>query len=204
MKNEKLLQSVKQQYENFPYSYEKFLSHSLTNENLVEELNSYDANIILDVGCGVNPFKGKVKNLIGLDVADYPAADLIAPIEKAKDFFLEGSIDVIVALGSINFGTFDNIITQLGIMIDLVKPGGTLILRGRGKNRRSIVRNERAFIHHQWTLDDVYQVTEIYKDKIKLVHDPLHETAAAGKIGSPGQADKEAKMDLWVWRWKKL
>lgn len=200
--NRRLLEQVKQQFEEFPYTKEKFLTHSKTNMNLVDELKEIEG-LVIDVGCGINPYKEHVKNLIGLDVAHYPESDLTMSIEEASDIFQPGCADCVIALGSVNFGEFDNIMNQIGIMIDLVKPGGKLIIRARQLSERKIVRNQKAFRHHGWTLDEVYQVYEKYKDKVEWIHEPIEETAAAGKIGAPGQADDEAIMRLFVWRWKR-
>ena len=204
--NKELLELVADQFEKNPYTKEKFLTHSETNMNLVDELAA-EEGLVIDVGCGINPFKPYVKNLIGLDVAHYPEADLTMSIEEAsKKVFTNGCASVIIALGSINFGEFSNIKNQIGIMIDLVKPGGKLIMRGRqgGIGQQRIIRNERAFRHHCWTREEVYEVHNEFKDKVKWIHEPIEETAAAGADGKPGTPHPTKEMKLFVWRWERV
>jgi hypothetical protein len=64
---------------------------------------------VLDVGCGSNPFKGKIENLVGIDPAN-PAADIQTTLE---DYQPERQFDVALCLGSINFGTQDIITKQI-------------------------------------------------------------------------------------------
>ena len=64
---------------------------------------------VLDVGCGSNPFKGKIKNLVGIDPAN-DAADIRTTIE---DYVTDQKFDVAFCLGSLNFGSEDDIMLQL-------------------------------------------------------------------------------------------
>lgn len=201
--NKELLNTVKSHFENHPYTYEKFLTHDKTNLVLIDELKDSKADLILDVGCGVNPFKQHVPNVIGIDVAYYEEADLCMSIEEAhKHVFKKNSVDVLLALGSINFGDFDNIKKQIGLMIDLVKPGGKMIMRGRGLKSRNNL-NLRQYRHHQWSLFNVYDVHDTYSHKVEWIHEPIVETAKSGKNGAPGTPDPDRDMELFVWRWRK-
>jgi hypothetical protein len=73
---------------------------------------------VLDVGCGINPFKPLVKNLVGIDPA-FPQADHQITIE---DFNTEQRFDVAFCLGSINFGDSNNIKKQIKCVVNLLKP----------------------------------------------------------------------------------
>jgi hypothetical protein len=64
---------------------------------------------LLDVGCGANPFKTLVKNVIGIDPA-FDQADYKCTIEEFQPTRL---FDVATCLGSINFGTEDIIEHQI-------------------------------------------------------------------------------------------
>jgi len=68
---------------------------------LVEQVNKLMPERVLDVGCGYNPFKGRINNLIGIDpynnAADYEV-DILDYRVKPE------SHDIIIALGSINLG----------------------------------------------------------------------------------------------------
>ena len=66
-----------------------------------------DDDMVLDVGCGYHPFKGKLKNIIGIDPANN-AADILTTIE---DYIPDRLFDVAICFGSINFGD-DSIIEK--------------------------------------------------------------------------------------------
>jgi hypothetical protein len=93
---------------------------------LAEEVNKLDPKSVLDVGCGYHPFKGRIQNLIGIDpynnLADYQV-DILEYKVKPE------SHDVIIALGSINFNTKDEIEARFGHCVDLLTKGGRFFLR---------------------------------------------------------------------------
>jgi hypothetical protein len=76
-----------------------------------------DNEWVLDVGCGTNPFKGKIKNLIGIDPA-FNEADYKVTIDNFKTY---QRFDVAFCLGSINFGPEDKIIMEINALINLLK-----------------------------------------------------------------------------------
>ena len=93
---------------------------------LVEEVNKLDPISVLDVGCGYHPFKGRIQNLIGIDpynnLADYQV-DILEYKVKPE------SHDVIIAMGSINFNSKDEIEARFGHCVDLLTKGGRFFLR---------------------------------------------------------------------------
>jgi hypothetical protein len=72
---------------------------------------------LLDVGCGYNPFKGLVKNVVGIDPA-MDAADFQVTIE---DFYATKKFDVATCLGSLNFGDDAIISRQINKMVECLK-----------------------------------------------------------------------------------
>lgn len=97
-----------------------------TGWHLAEEITKQDPQSVLDVGCGYHPFKGRIPNLIGIDpfnnCADYEVDILeyrVAP----------GTHDHIIALGSINFNSRDDIEERFAHCVDLLMPGGRFYLR---------------------------------------------------------------------------
>lgn len=76
-----------------------------------------DDEWVLDVGCGTNPFKGKIKNLLGVDPA-FTQADHQVSIEEFKT---SQKFDVAFCLGSINFGTEETILRQIEYVVSLLK-----------------------------------------------------------------------------------
>jgi len=97
-----------------------------TGWELAEEVNKLNPERVLDVGCGYHPFKGRIQNIIGIDpynnCADYEV-DILEYKVKPE------SHDVILALGSINFNSRDEIEARFSHCVDLLKKGGKFYLR---------------------------------------------------------------------------
>lgn len=100
--------------------------YSHTGWQLAEEINKLNPSSVLDVGCGYHPFKGRIKNLVGIDpynnLADYQV-DILEYKVKPE------SHDVIIALGSINFNSKDEIESRFEHCVNLLKQGGRFYLR---------------------------------------------------------------------------
>jgi hypothetical protein len=84
-----------------------------------------DNDTILDVGCGFNYFKGKIKNLVGIDIAN-KNADIVTDV---LDYTPEVTYDVIFCLGSINFGKEDIVYNQCKHVVDLLSSNGIIYWR---------------------------------------------------------------------------
>lgn len=80
---------------------------------------------VIDIGCGSNPFRGKIDNLVGVDPA-FTEADYYCTLEEyagqATDKF-----DVAFCLGSINFGDAGDIEHQIGLVDGLLTGTGSRI-----------------------------------------------------------------------------
>jgi len=96
-----------------------------TGWELVEEVNKLAPARVLDVGCGYHPFKGRITNLVGIDpynnCADYEV-DIL-------EYRVKHQYDVILALGSINFNSQDEIEARFSHCVNLLKTGGKFFLR---------------------------------------------------------------------------
>ena len=93
---------------------------------LVEQVRGWRPGFVVDVGCGDNPFKGRIPNLLGIDLVN-PGADLVCDLLDAP--IQPGSIDVVLALGCINFGTRDVIEQQLRHVASWLTPAGRIVMR---------------------------------------------------------------------------
>jgi hypothetical protein len=91
--------------------------------NLINKVK--DDEWVLDVGCGPNPFKGKIKNLISIDPA-FNESDYKVTIEEFK---IDQKFDVAFCLGSINFGSEDKIILEINSLVNLLKPTARIYWR---------------------------------------------------------------------------
>jgi hypothetical protein len=100
---------------------------------LIDEINSLNPRNVLDVGCGYNEFKGKIKNLVGLDPFNN-ASDIKT---KILDYCTSEKYDVIIALGSINFGSTEKIFSELEKCVSLTAPGGKLFFRVNPGNQHT-------------------------------------------------------------------
>lgn len=100
--------------------------YSYTGWSLVDEINKQDPQSVLDVGCGYHPFKGRIPNLIGIDPFNN-CADYMVDILEYK--VRPGSHDHIIALGSINFNSRDDIEQRFSHCVDLLATGGRLYMR---------------------------------------------------------------------------
>ena len=93
---------------------------------LAEEVNRLNPRSVLDVGCGYHPFKGRIQNLIGIDPynnqADYQVDILDYKVRPQ-------SHDVIIALGSINFNSRDEIEQRFAACVNLLETGGKMFMR---------------------------------------------------------------------------
>jgi hypothetical protein len=80
---------------------------------------------VLDVGCGYNEFKGKIQNIIGIDPYNKNADLQVGVI----DYKTDQKFDVILCLGSVNFGSRDKIIAEVGKCVNLLSKDGTMFFR---------------------------------------------------------------------------
>jgi hypothetical protein len=80
---------------------------------------------VLDVGCGINPFKQLITNLVGID----PAFDQADHRISIEDFKTEQRFDVAFCLGSINFGNEKTIKNQIKYVVNLLKPTARIYWR---------------------------------------------------------------------------
>lgn len=93
---------------------------------LVDHINAFNPKLVVDIGCGFNPFKGAIRNLVGFDLVN-EHADFVCDIADAP--FADGSVDIALALGSINFGSRGKIVGQVTRAARWLRPGGRLIMR---------------------------------------------------------------------------
>jgi hypothetical protein len=94
--------------------------------DLVDQVHAWQPRFVVDVGCGHNHFQGKIDNLIGIDLVN-PATDLVCDLLEAP--IQPGSIDVILALGCLNFGTQDLIEQQIRHLASWLTSTGRIVKR---------------------------------------------------------------------------
>jgi hypothetical protein len=97
--------------------------YDYTGWELAEEVNKLNPRSVLDVGCGYHPFKGRINNIVGID-----------PYNNAADYMVDildyvGKHDVVIALGSINFNSKDEIEARFSKCVNILETGGRFYLR---------------------------------------------------------------------------
>ena len=127
-----------------------------TGWDLADEINKLNPERVLDVGCGYHPFKGRINNLIGIDpynnCADYEV-DILDYKVKPE------SHDVIIALGSINFNSRDEIEQRFAHCVSLLKQGGKFYLRANP----GITHRTGPYVEiFPWTFEVVNEFAERY------------------------------------------
>jgi hypothetical protein len=127
-----------------------------TGWELADEINKLSPEKVLDVGCGYHPFKGRIQNIIGIDpynnCADYEV-DILEYKVKLE------SHDVILALGSINFNSKDEIEARFKHCVNLLKKGGKFYLRANP----GITHKTGPYVDiFPWTFEVVNEFAEKY------------------------------------------
>jgi hypothetical protein len=92
---------------------------------IIDEVNAMNPANVIDIGCGFNEFKGKIKNLVGIDPYNDKADISVHTLDYKPDI----EYDVAICLGSINFGSSDKILGELENVVHMVKSGGFLYFR---------------------------------------------------------------------------
>lgn len=140
-----------------------------TGWQLVEEVNKLNPQKVLDVGCGYHPFKGRIQNLVGIDPynnqADYEVDILDYKVKS-------GSHDVIIALGSINFNSKDEIEERFSHCVNLLAPGGKFFLRANP----GIPHKTGPYVDiFPWSFEVVNEFAEKYNLKLETFKKDANE-----------------------------
>lgn len=127
---------------------------------LVEEINALNPQSVLDVGCGYHPFKGRIHNLVGIDpyndAADYEVDILNYRVKP-------GTHDVIIALGSINFNSKQDVEQRFAHCVSLLAPGGRFYLRANP----GIPHRTGPWVDiFPWSFEIVHEFAERYNLKL--------------------------------------
>jgi hypothetical protein len=132
-----------------------------TGWELADEVNKLNPQKVLDVGCGYHPFKGRIQNLVGIDPynnqADYEV-DILEYKVKPESY------DVIIALGSINFNSKEDIELRFAHCVSLLTPNGKFYLRANP----GITHETGPYVEiFNWTFEVVNEFAEKYNLKLE-------------------------------------
>jgi len=137
---------------------------------LVDEVNSLKPRAVLDVGCGYNEFKGKIDNLTGID----PYNDKADLQVSTMEYRTTQKFDVMLCLGSVNFGSRDKIISEVGRCVDLLEDGGTMFFRvNPGIQHNKPEANWIEFF--AWNVPFIIELSEIFNLKVLDIRDDSNQ-----------------------------
>ena len=138
--------------------------------SLIEEVNNLKPRAVLDVGCGYNEFKGKIDNLIGIDPYNDNADFKLGTLEYHTD----QKFDVILCLGSVNFGSKDKIIAEVAKCVNLLAEGGTMFFRVNPGVQHD--RSEADWIEfYAWNVPFIIELSEMFNLKILDIRDDTNQ-----------------------------
>lgn len=143
-----------------------------TGWGLADIINKQNPKSVLDVGCGYHPFKGRIKNIIGIDPYNNCADFQVDVLEyKVKP----QSHDHILALGSINFNSKDDVEERFKFCVNLLKSGGKFYVRANP----GIPHKNGPWVEiFPWSFEIVVEFAEKYNLKLlefkKDAHDRLY------------------------------
>ena len=134
--------------------------YDYTGWQLAEDISKQNPRNVLDVGCGYHPFKGKIPNLTGIDPYNH-AADYEVDILEYK--VKPESHDHIIALGSINFNSKDDIEARFSHCVNLLEKGGKFYLRANP----GITHKTGPYVDiFAWSFEVVNEFAEKYNLKL--------------------------------------
>jgi len=190
-------EELKDKFDPFYWNgYKVFRHYKYTGINLVAEVNALDPDLVIDVGCGHNRFKGHIKNLIGFDQEPFPFADIVSNIDDIN--FRPESADVVLALGSVQFESRELVQRHMKKITSWVKPGGFIVMRTMKdwNARRDYPHSES---HYIWSKDDIKSIaeenslemhTDVFTEEIFNGSNRLQSTRLAWWYKKPGVRKK--------------
>jgi len=137
---------------------------------LVDEVNNLKPRAVLDVGCGYNEFRGKIHNLTGIDPYNDRADLQVSTLEYRTD----QKFDVMLCLGSVNFGDRDKIIAEIGRCVDLLEDGGTMFFRVNPGVQHN--KPEAKWIEFfAWNVPFMIELSEMFNLKVLDIRDDSNQ-----------------------------
>lgn len=146
---------------------------AITNtKNIASKIKSWEC--VLDVGCGYNPFKQHIDCLYAFD----PAIDSGDEVCSLEDFDSEGNkYNVILCMGSINFGNYEHIQSQIKKIVSMLAPGGRIYWRqnpGLADHGNKECKDVPFF---PWDINVNWDLAEEFGCKVKEIQIDYHTKA---------------------------
>lgn len=133
---------------------------------IVDKIRATD--FVVDVGCGTNPFKGKIRHLVGIDPTNH-GADIVTTIE---DYTPVTKFDVALCLGSINFGSAEIIAEQIKKVNSILNEKAKIFWRlnpGQADHGNDLCSD---IDFYPWTFEKLNGYAELYGfEQVNCAHD---------------------------------
>jgi len=110
---------------------------------------------VIDIGCGHNIFKKYIPNLIGID-PNYSGADHRTTLEE---FTTDQKFNVAFCLGSMQYGTLDDVKNQVSKVTQLLTPTARIYWRSKMANPY-VAPKTYDFTIFRWTVELHHAVAE--------------------------------------------
>lgn len=117
---------------------------------------------VIDVGCGKNPFKGIITNLIGVDPA-FDEADFKCTIDE---FITDEKFDVALCLGSINFGDVNDIERQISKVVSLLNDNGRIYWRCNPGQQDHDNEECKLINFYPWSIEEHIRLADKFNFRI--------------------------------------
>jgi len=153
----------------------KYSNHA----SISEKANALNPESVLDVGCGFNKYKELIKcsRFVGIDPYNN-SADVKKGVYEYYMENKEEQFDVVLALGSVNFGSHDKIIAEIDCVDKMTKPGGTQFWRvnpnTKHNNHEGFYLNE-LMTWYPWDRAFIENLAEIYGYEIKDYQEEIND-----------------------------
>jgi len=131
--------------------------YQYTGFELVKQIASGES--VIDVGCGTNPFVDLIPNIIGIDPA-FPEATHQVSLEDYVSNYPNAGYDVAFCLGSINFGTVDDIEHQIRLLTQILKANSRIYWRCNPGRRDHGNEECNSVPFYAWSFDEHYRLAE--------------------------------------------
>jgi hypothetical protein len=134
--------------------------YPISGYSLIPKIKEVNPQKIIDVGCGYNEFKKHIPNIIGVDIVNKNADYVMDIIDYPC---VDNSVDVILALGSINFGTKDTIEKQVKWISSKLKTGGLAFFR---VNPSAPPSKSIEDFFYKWNIETIYELSKKFNLEI--------------------------------------
>lgn len=188
-----LTQQIKDLFKNKPVVDDAWKKYDETGDRLIKEINNLNPQLVLDLGCGNNVYKGKIKNLIGIDILDNNLQDISCDIKNLP--FKSNTVDIVIAFGSVNFGDDKVINSQLKEIIRISKSGAYIYFR--------VIANHNHDCYYTWTEERLVEKAKQFNLEFVTGPKKIHKNKKEDSVHRKNTGYRPLERLFCVWKVKK-